>query len=111
MEEIRPAVQLGVGKANQAAQTLDTISRQTQSALESLHAVVSAMTEQSQAANIAVSVEQGRGGGRNPVLRTTGSSGHAQYHNHARQNAVHSASVSDTVSKHTGPASARGRCI
>ncbi|NWK77527.1 methyl-accepting chemotaxis protein [Aquitalea sp. LB_tupeE] len=59
MEEIRPAVQLGVGKANQAAETLDTISRQTQAALESLHAVVSAMTEQSQAgANIAVSVEQ-----------------------------------------------------
>jgi methyl-accepting chemotaxis protein/methyl-accepting chemotaxis protein-3 (ribose and galactose sensor receptor) len=28
MEEIRPAVQLGVGKANQAAETLDTISRQ-----------------------------------------------------------------------------------
>lgn len=59
MQEIRPAVQLGVGKANQAAQTLDTISRQAHSALESLHAVVSAMTEQSQAgANIAVSVEQ-----------------------------------------------------
>jgi methyl-accepting chemotaxis protein/methyl-accepting chemotaxis protein-3 (ribose and galactose sensor receptor) len=59
MEEIRPAVQLGVGKANQAAETLDTISRQAHAALESLHAVVSAMTEQSQAgANIAVSVEQ-----------------------------------------------------
>jgi methyl-accepting chemotaxis protein len=59
MQEIRPAVQLGVGKANQAAQTLDTISRQAHSALESLHSVVSAMTEQSQAgANIAVSVEQ-----------------------------------------------------
>ncbi|MPQ72005.1 methyl-accepting chemotaxis protein, partial [Pseudomonas sp. MWU12-2323] len=49
MQEIRPAVQLGVGKANEAAQTLDTISRQAHSALESLHSVVSAMTEQSQA--------------------------------------------------------------
>jgi len=59
MQDIRPVVQLGVTKANQAAQNLDTISLHAQSALESLHAVVSAMTEQSLAgANIAVSVEQ-----------------------------------------------------
>jgi len=59
MQAIRPAVQLGVGKADAAAQTLDTISRQAQSALESLHAVVTAMTEQSQAgSSIAISVEQ-----------------------------------------------------
>ncbi|AUH52802.1 methyl-accepting chemotaxis protein [Chromobacterium sp. ATCC 53434] len=59
MDEIRPAVQAGVEQVKQAADTLESISRQASTALEHVHNVVVAMGEQSQAGtNIAGNVEQ-----------------------------------------------------
>ncbi|WP_293759766.1 methyl-accepting chemotaxis protein [uncultured Aquitalea sp.] len=59
MQDIRPAVEQGVAHANAAAHTLDNLNRQAHAALDNLHGVVSAMTEQSQAGtSIAASVEQ-----------------------------------------------------
>ncbi|AXT44935.1 MULTISPECIES: methyl-accepting chemotaxis protein [Chromobacterium] len=59
MDDIRPAVEGGVEQVQQAAQTLDAISKQASQALENVHNVVVAMGEQSQAGtNIAGNVEQ-----------------------------------------------------
>ena len=59
MDDIRPAVEGGVEQVQQAAQTLDAISKQASQALEHVHNVVVAMGEQSQAGtNIAGNVEQ-----------------------------------------------------
>jgi hypothetical protein len=80
MEEIRPAVQLGVGKANQAAETLDTISRQAQRTGKP--ACCGQRHDRAKPGRCQYCRQRGtggRGGGRNPVLGTTGGGSHAQH--------------------------------